>query len=141
METTNVQEFQRLNESISMCLEAVRRLVPQLAQAQQVMAQMTLPFGQGIAAGGYTHGVGNNPWAQTGYGYGQPVFVQPFWGQPGYGTQPTPYAPTAPTFVPYTPTAQPWHTGAQSWQPGIGQPFGFGGAIPFAHTMQSPGRV
>jgi len=40
----NVQELQRLNESITVCVEACRRLATHLQQVQQTMAQMSLPW-------------------------------------------------------------------------------------------------
>jgi len=44
METTNVQDLQRLNESITVCMEACRRLAVHLSQVQQTIAQTTMPW-------------------------------------------------------------------------------------------------
>ena len=62
MEAINVQEYQRLNESITLCMDACRRLIPQLAQVQQTVAQLTLPFG---ATQGFQAQVGQTPWANV----------------------------------------------------------------------------
>jgi hypothetical protein len=45
----NVQELQRLNDAITMTMDALRRVVPQLAmlQQQQWFAQQQMPFGIG----------------------------------------------------------------------------------------------
>jgi hypothetical protein len=43
----NVQELQRLNDAITMTMDALRRVVPQLALLQQQQLQQLSPFGFG----------------------------------------------------------------------------------------------
>jgi hypothetical protein len=63
-----VQELQRLNDAIAMTMDAIRRVVPQIA-VLHAQAQQGLPFGQ-LGYGGYGVGVGvglggySNPWQQ-----------------------------------------------------------------------------
>src|SRR5262249_36763551 len=91
------QELQRLNEAITMTMDAIRRVLPQLQSLQQVQ----LPFGPlpaygqptvptGFAGSIGTFGVGQ-PWAP----WSQPV--------PSAYAQPSPfgYAQPSPFGVPY----------------------------------------
>lgn len=129
MDATSIQEFQRLNESITLCIDSVRRLLPQLAQVQQTVAQLTLPFhAQGLGVYPQT-GVPYSPWAQQGTGappfYGANQNIGPGGvGGLGYGA---PVSPFAQTMSPFAQTMSPFGA-AQPWQ------------MPFANPYV-PGRV
>jgi hypothetical protein len=64
-----VHELQRLNDAIAMTMDAIRRVVPQIA-VLHAQTQQSLPFGQPTVGYGYGIGYGANPWTQPTFGFG-----------------------------------------------------------------------
>ncbi len=155
----NVQEIQRLNDAITITLDAIRRVAPQLAmlQQQQLMQQMS-PFGIGM--GQVPYGVGQQQLGQFpilqhllnqmqyGGGVGQfPILQQllsQFGGGGGGGIGQHPLLQQLMSQMPYGGGGIGQHLFGMGG--GFGQQFGGGygqqfGGVPWQQQMQQPWGV
>jgi hypothetical protein len=145
----NVQELQRLNEAIVLCIDSMRRVAPQLGQVQAALSGIPgygtpfwggqiSPFAQGL--------FGHTPFTQGVYGqtpftqgvYGQSPFTQGLFTQSPFAQSPfaqSPFTQNPFTHIPFMQmgTMQtPW-TG---WTNGHFQvPFG---QTPYVNLSQRP---